>query len=172
MKAVLRKDPNYIRFMLEEGKNTSWKKVSPDHPHGGLEDDGDVKKGVILWEGSDKERPEHLYRRLMVHVHDNLLKKDGKLKYDGESLKKNEEITPTVERLIVLRWLELMDPRLPQLVIRTFANDLLTHTLKDIQPQIASNIDSFLEEIQQSQANMLNIQASRVSANPRYLRWS
>ena len=69
-------------------------------------------------------------------------------------------MSPTTERMIVLRW--LMDPRLPQLVVRTFANDLLTRTLKDIQPQISNNIESFLEEINRNEAHANLVQASLV----------
>ena len=46
----------------------------------------------------------------------------SKLTYD-------EEISPTVEQLAVLRWLELIDSRLPMLVARTIATDLQTRTL-------------------------------------------
>ncbi len=124
----------------------------------------------IQWEGPIKERPEHLYRRIMGHIHDNLLKKDGKLQYLQKPLTKNEEMTPTIERLAILHWLQLIDTKLPQLVVKTFSNELQTKTLKDIQPQISSSIDSLLEELKQNdaQANFLQIneeiQASRVSS--------
>lgn len=219
MKAILRKDSDYTRFLLAQGPDTSWEKVSPEHPHRGLKDDenGDpkVKKAAKLlhlngmldeiaqwaphyisheikaestsiesvwniircyyqfqqnevqfmsflklqWEGPEKERPEHLYRKLMHHIHDNTLRKDGQLTYNGKNVQKNEEITPTVERLVILRWLELMDTRLPSLVARTFSHELQTRTLKDIQPQISSSIDSFLGELKQAdvQANFMQV---------------
>jgi hypothetical protein len=227
MKTVLRKDNNYTRFLIDNGPDTTWKKVSDQDAGRGLKDDTDgdkVKKEVkllhlngmleeiaqwaphyiaheiiaestsiesvwdtirsyyqfqqneiqfmtllkIQWEGPDKERPEHLYRRIMAHIHDNLLKKGGKLQYNNMKLPKNEEITPTVERLAILHWLQLIDIRLPQLVVKTFSNELQTMTLKDIQPQISSSIDSFLEELKQNdaQASFLKlseeVQASRV----------
>ena len=84
---------------------------------------------------------------IMAHLHDNLLTKDGKVRHNGMVLKKNEEISPTVERLAVLRWLELIDSRLHKLVARTFAQDLQERSLKDIQPQISSSLPGFVDEL-------------------------
>ena len=95
----------------------------------------------------DKERPERLYQRILAHLQDNLLKKDGKLKHDGTPVGQDEDISPTVERLAVLRWMEIIDPDLPAHVARAFAHDLQSMTLKDLQPQIVDALDSFLEEI-------------------------
>ena len=44
----------------------------------------------------------------------------------------DEDLSPTVERLAVLLWLELIDKRLPMLVARAFTTDLQTRTLKDL----------------------------------------
>lgn len=101
----------------------------------------------ITWEGPAKERPERLYRRILSHLHDNLLKKDSKLKHNNVTPTIDESISPTVERLAVLRWMELIHPRLPQLVARTFAYDLQRMTLKDIQPQITQSLEGFLDEL-------------------------
>ena len=94
------------------------------------------------------ERPERLYQRVRAHLHDNLMKKDGDLKYEGVDVEKDEDMSPTVERLAVLRWMELIDEELPSYVARVFAHDLQKMSLKDLQPQIVDSIDSFLEEIQ------------------------
>ena len=37
---------------------------------------------------------------------------------------KDEDISPTIERLAILRWMELIHPSLPALVQHTFAYDL------------------------------------------------
>ena len=108
----------------------------------------------IKWEGPSKERPERLYRRILSHLHDNLLKKDSKLKHNDQSPSQDETISLTVERLAVLRWMELIDPRLPQLVARTFAYDLQRMTLKDIQPQIANGLNGFLEELKREDSQI------------------
>lgn len=95
----------------------------------------------------ENERPERLYQRILAHLQDNLLIKDSKLKHDGQKVTQNEDISPTVERLAVLRWMEVIDPDLPNHVARAFAHDLQTMTLKDLQPQIVDAMDSLLEEI-------------------------
>jgi hypothetical protein len=129
----------------------------------------------IKWAGSDKERPERLYRRIVSHVKDNLLKKDSPLKHNKETPEADEFISPTTERLLVIRWLEAIDQRLPSLVKRVFATELLSNTLKDIQPQIANAMDSLLEQLaaEDTQVSRLqslhldDIQASHVSARGR-----
>jgi len=100
---------------------------------------------AIQWE--DGERPERLFQRILAHLQDNLLQKDCKLRHNGESVKVNEDLSPTVERLAVLHWMQLLHPGLPALVMRTFAYDLQRMTLKDMQPQIVDALDGFLEEL-------------------------
>lgn len=127
-----------------------------------------MKFSTIVWE--EGERPERLYQRILAHLQDNMLTKDSKLKHDGVQVTKNEDISPTVERLAVLRWMELIHPSLPALVQRTFAYDLQRMTLKDLQPQIADALDGFLEELRSD-----DVKVSRVfrpvdrsrSSNPR-----
>lgn len=114
----------------------------------------------------DGERPERLYQRIIAHLQDNLLKTDSNMKYDGEDVTDNEVMSPTVYRLAVVRWMELIDSKLPALVQRTFANDLQTKSLKDLQPQICDSLDGFLEEIKSEE-----IRASRAYV-PDYRRRS
>jgi hypothetical protein len=109
---------------------------------------------IALEEG---ERPERLYHRLMAHITDNLLTKDSALQHGGEKVVKNEDFSPSLERLVVLRWMELIHPGLPTLVQRTFAYDLQRMTLKDLQPQICDAIPGFLEELKNDE----NVRASR-----------
>lgn len=127
----------------------------------------------ITWEGPTKERPERLYRRILSHLHDNLLMRDSKLKHNEKTPTRDEVISPTVERLAVLRWMELLHPKLPHLVARTFAYDLQRMTLKDIQPQIASGLGGFLDELKRDECHAAftatydddeEVQASRVSS--------
>jgi hypothetical protein len=104
-----------------------------------------MKFSSITWE--EGERPERLYQRVLAHLQDNLLQKGSKLKHNGVIAEADEDMSPTVERLAVLRWMELIHPNLPALVQRTFAYDLQRMTLKDIQPQIVDALDGFLEEL-------------------------
>lgn len=111
----------------------------------------------IRWEES--ERPEHLYQRVIHHLTDNLLQAGGRLKHYGEQVKEAEILSPTVERLAVLRWLELLHPKLPKLVQLKYAFDLQKYSLRDLQEQISDNVDSLLEELRTSE----ELQVSRVN---------
>lgn len=110
-----------------------------------------MKINAITWE--EGERPERLFQRLMSHGQDNLLLKDGKLTYNGAAPVKDEDMSPTAERLIIMRWLDLMHPRLYLLVCRTFAYDLTRMCLTDLQPQIVDSLDSLLEELRNEDAH-------------------
>ena len=62
------------------------------------------------------EHPEDLYQRLMAFVEDNLLTASGGIKHHEESPTEDEDISPTLENLIVLLWLKLTHSELPRLV--------------------------------------------------------
>ena len=59
------------------------------------------------------EKPETLYQRLLAFVEDNLLKKDGDITHEGEAVKEDEELTPSLHNYVVLHWLKLVHPELP-----------------------------------------------------------
>ena len=61
------------------------------------------------------ERPEDLYQRLIAFVEDSLLRSNG-LSHHGEAMPEDEELSPTLENLVVLSWLKLIHPSLPRLV--------------------------------------------------------
>ena len=104
-----------------------------------------MKFASFTWKGG--ERPERLHQRILAHLQDNLLQKDSKLKHNGAAVEIDEDMSPTVEHIAVLRWMELINPNLSALVQRTFAYDLQRMTLKDMQPQIVDVFDGFLEEV-------------------------
>ena len=92
------------------------------------------------------ERGEDLYQRMAAFIDDNLLKESGSLTHDGESIEEDEELTPTLENLIVLLWLEKLHPNLPSLVKQKYATELRTKTLYSLKPEISMAIPSLLEE--------------------------
>jgi hypothetical protein len=122
-----------------------------------------MKFSSISWE--EGERPERLYQRLLAHLQDNLLCRGSRLCHDGAPPLVNEEMSPTVERLAVLRWMELIHPSLPSLVQRTFAHDLQRMTLKDLQPQIVDALDGFLEELRQDDVRTSRVFTPMTSRN-------
>ena len=46
------------------------------------------------------EKPETLYQRLLAFVEDNLLKKDGDITHEGEAVKEDEELTPSLHNYV------------------------------------------------------------------------
>ena len=87
----------------------------------------DIKREL---NGTELERPQHLLLRLRQFIRDNLLTKNSNLKHDDRIATEDETLSPTTERLIVLRWLELLHPSLPNHIANVFSHELQNHTLK------------------------------------------
>ena len=77
------------------------------------------------------ERPLHLYLRMRQFIQENLLLRTGKIMHNGQIPTSDEVLSATTERLIVLRWLEVLHPALPSHVANMFSQDLQTKSLKD-----------------------------------------
>lgn len=96
---------------------------------------------------------------------DNLLTTDSPLHHNGKVCIKNEVLTPSMERWIVLHWLYLLHPGLPDLVTRTFSHQLQSKTLKDIKPQVSKSLNALLSELRESdihtQVNRVNFKFNR-----------
>ena len=98
------------------------------------------------------ERPEDLYQRMAAFIGDNLLKKDSELTHDGEKTTADELLSPTLENLTVLLWLERVHPKLPAIVKQKYAAELrTTKTLFSLKTEISMSIPSLLEEAQVSE---------------------
>ena len=95
-------------------------------------------------------------------IRDNLLLSSGRIKHDRSIPQAEEKLSPTTERLIVLRWLEILHPQLPNHVATVFAHELQGFSLKDLQPRIANQIDDLLSQLE-SKSNEIGAQFSRLS---------
>ena len=95
----------------------------------------------------ENERPEDLYQRLTSFVEDNLLRSDGNIKHHGEAPSEDEDLTPSLENIIVLTWLRLIHKDLPSLVRQRYGTELRTQTLSSLKPEISQALDSLLDEI-------------------------
>lgn len=92
------------------------------------------------------ERPEDLYQRLKAFTEDSLLKARV-LSHHGETLAEDEELSPSLENFIVVKWLRLINGDLPKLVKQRYGTELRTRTLASIKPEISQALDSLLCEI-------------------------
>ena len=92
------------------------------------------------------ERPETLFQRLTAFIEDSLLRPGG-LTHHGEFVAEEEELSPTLENLVVLTWLRLIHPGLPALVRQRYGTELRSRTLASIRPEISQALSSLLEEV-------------------------
>ena len=93
------------------------------------------------------ERYQHLYHRLRSEHEQCLMKSDGNLLFKGAKVVENEIMSPTHERLVVLRWLELIDPRLPEFLMNEFSTDLSKYSVMDLQKGWAENMGLLLAKL-------------------------
>ena len=98
------------------------------------------------------ERPEDLYQRILAFVEDNLLTSGGGITHHGEPIQEDEELTPTIENFIVLHWLKLLHPDLPQVVKQRYGTELRSRTLASLKPEISQALTSLLESVECSRA--------------------
>ena len=81
-------------------------------------------------------------------IDDNLLRANGTIQHHGENVTVDEEITPSLENLIVITWLRLIHPDLPALVKQRYGTELRSKSLASLKPEISQALDSLLDEIQ------------------------
>ncbi len=93
------------------------------------------------------DKPEPLYQRLLCFIEDNLLTKDGGITHHDHAIEKDEELTPSLENIIVLMWLRLIHPGLPRLVKQKYGTILRTKTLASIKDEISQTMESLLDEL-------------------------
>ena len=115
------------------------------------------------------ERPEDLYQRIMAFVEDSLLTTTCGISHHGEAPREDEELSPTLENFVVLRWLQLIHVDLPRLVKQRYGTELRSRTLASLKPEISQALSSLLEEISSVECS----RAMRASASlPRAVRTS
>ena len=93
------------------------------------------------------ERPEDLYQRLVAFVDDNMLQRGSVILHHGDAINVDEEMTPSLENMVVLTWLRLINVALPKLVKQRYGTELRARTLASIKPEISQALDSLLDEI-------------------------
>ena len=92
------------------------------------------------------ERPQDLFQHLMSFT---------------------EELTITLENMVVLTWLKLLHSDLPALVKQRYGTELRSKTLASLKPEISQALDSLLEEIRSiADSKVLRTTASRFRQPP------
>ena len=62
-------------------------------------------------------------------------------------LEEDEELTPSLENMVVLMWLQLIHKDLPRLVKQRYGTELRSRTLASIKPEISQALSSLLDEV-------------------------
>ena len=98
------------------------------------------------------ERPLVFYHRLRYHMMKHLVKKSVKI--DGTALPCDEKLSPSLERLIVMEWLQRMDSRLINFVQEKFSTELNagSNVLITMVETLSKNIDSYIAILNASRA--------------------
>jgi len=113
------------------------------------------------------ERPEDLFQRLMAFVEDSLLLPSCGLRHHNEDITEEEELSPTLENLVVLLWLHLINKDLPSLVKQKYGTELRSRTLASIKPEISQAMDSLLNSIQANDdARVMRTMSSKFQPRP------
>ena len=98
---------------------------------------------------------------------DNLLKANGSIRHHGENVTNDEELTPTLENVIVITWLRLVHPDLPALIKQRYGTELRSQTLASLKPEISQALESLLEKIQTTNESIVLRTAFQQSSSQR-----
>ena len=128
--------------------NSIWVKI---REHYGFQTTGSRFLDLAHIQLKPRERPEDLYQRLVSFFDDNLLTVEGGLLHHGEAATDDEELTPSLENLIVFLWLERIHAALPGLVKQRYGAELRNKTLASIKPEISQALHSLLDELKSTE---------------------
>ncbi len=117
--------------------------------HYGFQRTGSHFLDLVSIKYSSDDRPEDLYQQILAFFDDNLLHRDSGITHHGE-VYGDEEMTPTIENVVVYLWLLQLHPGLPKLVKQRYGTELRSRTLASIKPEISQSLDSLLEELSES----------------------
>ena len=113
------------------------------------------------------ERPETLYQRMLSFVENNLLSPDLLLTHRGEDIIEFEDMSPTLENMVVLLWLQQLHHNLPGVVKQKYGADLRSKTLASLKPEISLALPSLMEEAKSSDAHVMRSGPAPPSFNNR-----
>lgn len=139
--------------------NDVWSKI---REHYGFQSNGSRFLDLYTIELKVGERYEDLYQRLLSFFDDNLLTA-GSITHHGDNINVDEEMSPTVENVVVFLWLQKIHEGLPALVKQRYGAELRNQTLASIKPEISQALDSLLDELKSN--NDAKIMRTRMSSS-------
>ena len=97
----------------------------------------------------------------------NLLVANGLVTHHGTHVTFDEELTITLENMVVLTWLKLLHSDLLALVKQRYCTELISKTPASMKPEISQALDSLLEKIRSiADTKVLRTTASRFRQPP------
>ena len=93
------------------------------------------------------ETREACWEKCYSFMEDSLITKASGIKHCGAKLGNDEHLTPTLQNITVMIWLDAIHKDLPALVKQRFAITLRDSTLYSIRTEISDAIPSLLQEI-------------------------
>ena len=104
-----------------------------------------------------EESPQEFFYRLRDAMEDTLVLSENNLREYGKMINTDEEMTPTVNSIVVLDWLEAVGgPKLVEHIHRVYATDLESVTLASLQSKIWKNLPALLHEIEEAQETQVS----------------
>ena len=82
----------------------------------------------------------------MSFIDDNLLIANSSITHHGDMITADEELSPTLEHLVLLTWLRLIHPDLPGLIKQRYGAELNSRTLASLKRELSRALDSLLED--------------------------
>lgn len=92
------------------------------------------------------ERPEDLFQKLTSFIENNILQRGGGISHMGALPEADEKLSPSLENLITLTGLRLLNKDLAALVKQRYGPELRSKTLASLKPEISQALDSLLDE--------------------------
>ena len=83
------------------------------------------------------EGHKDLYQRIIAFFEVNLLIANGNLAHHGESVDTDEDLSPTFENTIIVLWVKIIHPGLPQLVKQRYGPELRNKTVASLKPELS-----------------------------------
>ena len=92
------------------------------------------------------ETPQALYSRVKQAYDDCLIRKNT-IVYKTAALTVDEQLSPTLHNTIILHWLQILHPKLRDLVTQRFCTQLRGASYAALWPEISKSIDMLLQEL-------------------------
>ena len=145
---IPRRDITHDSASLDE----VWAKIRLYH---NLEKSGALLNECFNIQRKPGETPQALFARLKQSFDDNLLMSNS-LQHTEGKLSEDEEMSPTLLNSIILRWLELLHPRLRDTVTQRFSTQLRSSTYGALFPEISRSVCALLDDLNsETHANRL-----------------